>query len=171
MERKIKLRALEPEDIDALYEIENNMAEWESGATNVPFSRYALRDYIAHNSFDIYADRQLRQVITDETNAVLGLADIFNYEPRHQRAEVAVVVAKAFRCQNIATQALALIEDYARHILNLTQLYAYVSENNSASIHLFNKAGYLNTATLKSWLVTADGTENVLLFQLFLKKE
>lgn len=46
--QKIRLRALEPEDLDMLYEIENDRSLWNVGATNVPYSRYTLHDYIAH---------------------------------------------------------------------------------------------------------------------------
>ena len=39
MEKKIFLRALEPEDLDFLYEMENDESLWEVGSTNVPYSR------------------------------------------------------------------------------------------------------------------------------------
>ena len=47
MEKKIFLRALEPEDLDFLYEMENDESLWEVGSTNVPYSRQMLLDYIA----------------------------------------------------------------------------------------------------------------------------
>ena len=50
---EIRLRALEPEDLDLLYKIENDMKLWNVGATNVPYSRYTLHDYIATASNDI----------------------------------------------------------------------------------------------------------------------
>ena len=43
-EQKVLLRALEPEDLDMLYQIENNRQLWDVGTTNVPYSRYALHD-------------------------------------------------------------------------------------------------------------------------------
>ena len=49
----VKLRALEPEDLEILYTIENNQSEWNVGATNVPYSRYVLRDYIANTASGI----------------------------------------------------------------------------------------------------------------------
>ena len=38
----ITLRALEPEDLDALYAIENDTEIWDVGHTNVPYSKYAV---------------------------------------------------------------------------------------------------------------------------------
>ena len=55
----MKLRAVEPEDLDLLYQIENDQSLWLVGATNVPYSRYTLHDYIANSSDDIYADSQV----------------------------------------------------------------------------------------------------------------
>ena len=38
----IRLRAIEPEDLDLLYRIENDRELWNVGTTNVPYSRYTL---------------------------------------------------------------------------------------------------------------------------------
>ena len=48
----IHLRAVEPEDLDLLYKIENDVKLWNVGATNVPYSRYTLHDYVANASDD-----------------------------------------------------------------------------------------------------------------------
>ena len=60
MKTEVTLRAIEPEDLDLLYLIENDTKLWHVGATNVPYSRYTLHDYIATSSDDNYADRQVR---------------------------------------------------------------------------------------------------------------
>ena len=66
MEKEIHLRALEPEDLDFLYEMENDESLWEVGNTNVPYSRQVLLDYITTSSADIYADKQVRFIIENE---------------------------------------------------------------------------------------------------------
>lgn len=40
----IHLRAIEPEDLDVLYNIENDTEVWNVSTTNVPYSRYILYD-------------------------------------------------------------------------------------------------------------------------------
>ena len=85
---KIRLRAMEPEDLDVLYQIENNQKLWDVGTTNVPYSRYALQNYIVSQTNDIFADRQLRLMIENEEGQTIGIIDIINFEPQHQRAEV-----------------------------------------------------------------------------------
>ena len=61
----VRLRAMEPEDLDFLYAMENDKEVWDVGCTNVPYSRYVLHDYIANASNDIYADGQVRMVMED----------------------------------------------------------------------------------------------------------
>ena len=43
----VQLRALEPEDIDFLYNLENDRTLWEVSETQAPFSRQLLLSYIA----------------------------------------------------------------------------------------------------------------------------
>jgi len=43
---KIRLRALEPEDLELLYEWENNDANWMISNTVSPFSKYTLKRYL-----------------------------------------------------------------------------------------------------------------------------
>lgn len=54
----VRLRALEPEDLDLLYTIENDRELWNIGNTNMPYSRFFLHEYIASVSGDIYTDKQ-----------------------------------------------------------------------------------------------------------------
>ena len=59
----VNLRALEPEDLDLLYRIENDDELWAVGVTNVPYSRYLLHDFVSSSSGDIYTDKQVRLII------------------------------------------------------------------------------------------------------------
>ena len=76
----VRLRAMEPEDLDLLYRIENDADLWAVGTTNVPYSRYTLHDYIATSADDIFADRQLRLIIetSHPTPLTVGIADLIN---------------------------------------------------------------------------------------------
>ena len=84
----IRLRAIEPEDLDLLYRIENDQRLWNVGSTNVPYSRYTLHDYIATSSDDIYADRQVRLVIENAAGETVGMADVVRFDPKDERPPV-----------------------------------------------------------------------------------
>lgn len=167
----VKLRAIEPEDLDLLYEIENNQKLWDVGCTNVPYSRYVLRDYIATNRQDIYADHQLRMMIDNEAGEAVGIVDLANFEPRHLRAEVGIVVLKGERRRGYASAALSRLIDYATDILSLHQLYAVMRSNNEACRSLFESNGFTAEATLHDWLCQNGTFFDATLMQLFLSKE
>ena len=153
----VKLRAIEPEDLDLLYRIENDRKLWNVGNSNVPYSRYTLHDYVANASDDIYADRQVRMMVENRAGEVIGIADVVNFDPGHRRAEVGLIILDAFRRQGYGRSTLEAIADYALTVLHLHQLYAYVDLSNEASLHLFRQMGYQSSAHIADWLF--DGRE------------
>ena len=161
----MKLRALEPEDLELLYTIENDMAMWNVGNTNVPYSRYDLRDYILNQQHDIYKDGQVRFVVEDSARAV-GLVDLFNFSPRDLRAEVGIAILKEQQGEGLGQEALRQLSEYAFGTLGLHQLYAFVSEKNEVAKKCFEKAGYKQTAVLKDWIRKVDVFENAVIYTL-----
>jgi diamine N-acetyltransferase len=156
---KVRLRAMEPEDLDLLYRIENDADLWAVGATNVPYSRYTLHDYIATSADDIFADRQLRLIIEDaQEGFTVGMADLINFDPRHRRAEVGIVIEQPHRRKDYAKAALEALHDYARRVIHLHQLYAIIGIDNQPARRLFQSMGYLTTATLVDWILRSDET-------------
>jgi len=59
----IYLRALEPEDLDFIYEIENDEDIWQVSNTQTPYSRFLIRQYLENAHQDIYEAKQLRLAI------------------------------------------------------------------------------------------------------------
>lgn len=96
-EPNIRLRALELEDLDFLYQIENDDRLWELGVSNVPYSRRVLLDYITSASADIYVDNQVRLIVENEQNEQVGILDLTDFDPRHHRAELGIVIKKEFQ--------------------------------------------------------------------------
>ncbi|MBQ9232223.1 MAG: GNAT family N-acetyltransferase [Prevotella sp.] len=168
MEKIVRLRAIEPEDLDALYMIENDRSLWNVGRTNVPYSRYTLHDYIAHASSDIYTDRQVRLIIEDERGEVMGIADIVSFDPQHLRAELGIVIKTAYRRQGVAKAAVKDILQYALEILHLHQVYVIIDEQNAAAQNLFNKLAFKESARLTDWLYDGNRYHDAILLQRIL---
>ncbi len=164
----VTLRAMEPEDLDTLYALENDREIWNVGLTNVPYSRYVLHNYIAGTTNDIYADCQMRLMVDDSNGVSVGIADIINFSPAHRRAEVGIVIKDSYRKRGLATAALRQLVDYARTTLHLHQLYAIVPRENTVSARLFVRLGFGVTATLPNWLFDGTKYHDVLVMQLFL---
>lgn len=165
---KIKLRAIEPDDLELLYKIENDIRLWNVGATNVPYSKYTLHDYIANSADDIYTDKQLRMMVEDAVGKTVGIVDLINFSPRHLRAETGIVVLDAERRKGYATAALNALCDYAGNVLHLHQLYGVVAKDNQAALALYEKAGFSSQETLKDWLFNGKKYIDAILMQRFL---
>ena len=97
----VRLRALEPDDVDILYKWENDTNVWKVSNTIVPFSRHILRQFIDSQKYDIFETRQLRLIIEAvDTGKAVGTIDLFDIDPYNRRAGIGVLIYdKKERCQ------------------------------------------------------------------------
>ncbi len=166
---KVLLRPLEPEDIEILYKWENNIELWELSNTRAPFSKYILNEYIQHSGRDIYETKQLRLVIENWQRIPVGAIDLFDFDPYHLRAGVGILIHdNEDRHRGYASDALAVLCDYAINTLGLKQLYANIADDNDISIRLFEGMGFVQHGVKKAWLKTAHGWKDELFFQKIL---
>ncbi|MGY3089225.1 diamine N-acetyltransferase [Hymenobacter sp. UYAg731] len=163
------LRALEPDDLEFLYALENDPDIWGVSDTFAPVSRHALREYLDHARADFYVVRQLRLVITTEIGSpAVGVVDLFDYDPLHQRAGVGITILARERQHGYARQALELLKKHARNVLRLHQVYATVGIDNLPSLKLFEAAGFRQVGTRQAWLRTATGWHDAVEWQCLL---
>lgn len=161
----IRLRALEPTDLDFLYELENNTDLWEISGTTTPYSKHVLKLYLDNAHRDIYDVKQLRLCIVKE-NKVVGLIDLFDFDPQNKRVGVGIVVLDDKERNNgIGTEAVSLLTDYVFQVLGLRQLYANVLEENAASLYLFKKLGFVEVGIKKDWIFSNGIFKNEILLQ------
>lgn len=164
---KVYLRALEPEDLDFILEVENSEEFWEISATKVPYSRYLIKKYLQNSHRDIYEVKQLRLMICDLENNQIGLIDVFDLEPKDRRAALGIlIVNESERGKGYGAEVLSLICNYCFTHLDLHQVYANVTEDNSASIHLFEKNKFEKVGVKKDWIITGGKYKNEILYQL-----
>lgn len=167
-EPNIRLRALELEDLDFLYQIENDDRLWELGVSNVPYSRRVLLDYITSASADIYVDNQVRLIVENEQNEQVGILDLTDFNPRHHRAELGIVIKKEFQGQGYAKASVSRLLQYARNVLHLQQIYAIVGIRNQKAAKMLQSVGFEGNNVLKQWLCSQVGYEDAMFFQYFL---
>lgn len=167
--KNITLRPLEPEDIELIYQWENNMEIWEVSNTKTPYSKYILAQYIKESAKDIYETKQLRFIIEDSEGIPVGAIDMFDFEPFHLRAGVGVLIHKKDdRGKGYATSALTALSKYAFETLGLKQLYANIAADNTVSVALFKKSGFEEVGIKKDWIKTVKGWKDEFLFQKML---
>lgn len=151
----VRLRAAEPEDLELAYVLENDTELWPYGSNTMPFSRFALKQFLENTTGDIYADHQVRLTIerreVEDKWTPVGFADLFNFDPRHHRAEIGLALLPAWRGLNIGEQAVRLLMDYAA-IIDLHMIYAIIAVDNEKASRMFERLGFLASAQLCDWL-------------------
>jgi len=151
--RNMTLRALEPDDLEFLFALENDPDLWAaSDVLPTPISRHTLREYLRHSAASLAEAGQMRLIINAEDGRAVGTLDLYEYSALHQRAGVGITVLKSERQRGYAQQALAKLLPYAREALRLHQLYCTIAEDNVASIKLFKKMGFQKIGVRRDWL-------------------
>lgn len=163
----VYLRALEPEDLDLLFEVENNEEFWEVSATSVPFSRYILKQYLENSHRDIYDVKQLRLVICENAGEAVGFIDIFDFDPKNRRAALGIlIINRKNRHKGYGTETLQLVCKFCFTHLGVHQVYANVGSDNTSSKLLFEKAGFTLTARKKDWNLVDGEYKDEFTYQL-----
>lgn len=169
----IYLRALEPEDLDFVFTIENNEQVWEVSNTQTPYSRFLIKQYLKNAQQDIYEAKQLRLAIClNNTLKPIGLVDLFDFDPKNNRAGVGIVINESKqRNQGFGQEALALLINYGFTHLNLHQLFANINSNNVASLKLFSNFGFKRIGIKKDWIFNQGKYSDEEMFQLINTKQ
>lgn len=166
--RDIRLRAPEPEDLELLYEWENNESYWILGSTVTPFSKYVLKRYIENSHRSIYETGQLRLMIDHiKDNITIGAIDIFDFDALNRRAGIGILIAnETYRRKGFASMALKSLTGYCFSTLHLHQLFCNILSTNIESIELFKKQGFVQSGVKKDWIKTNDGFIDEYMYQL-----
>lgn len=169
----MKLRPLEPEDLDFMYTIENDAELWDTTDSDAPYSRHALRRYLAAIE-SVYESGELRLVIEIDGKdgpVPIGTVQLSSYTPLHARAEVGLALLKSYRGQGYGTRAVKLVESLAVKRLHVHSLHAVIARENEVSLAIFTRLGYHVVGTLPDWLYQGGRPTDALLFvKVFSKK-
>ena len=165
----LKLRALEPNDLELIYEVENDKSLWVYSNTSSPFSRHTLKKFIENSHLDIIEHKQLRLVITDDEQSY-GFIDLYDYDFINRRVGVGIIIFKKYRSKGIGLSSLQLTENYLLEHVPIHQVYANISSTNKESISLFEKSNFVNVGLKKDWIFYNNKFNDEFLFQKILNK-
>lgn len=163
----IRLRALEPADIETLYKWENDTLIWKVSNTIAPFSKYILRKFVENQKYDIYETKQLRMIIETHDGKAVGAIDLFDIDPTNRRAGVGILIYEDLdRGRGYASGALTAMIKYSFQVIGLNQLYCNVLANNIKSLNLFKSKGFRVVGLKQEWVRSTDGWIDEYMLQL-----
>ncbi len=167
----IKLRAPELSDLQKIQTWENDTRLWHLSNTLLPFSSFAIEQYILSEQEDIYTKKQARFIIAllneDEKELkIIGAIDLFDFDPKNRRAGIGIIIEEAFRKKGYAQEALKQLIEYSFNILNLHQLYCSILTSNEQSLNLFEKQQFSKIGVKRDWVLLNNSWEDEYLLQL-----
>lgn len=92
-----------------------------------------------------------------KNGAVIGIVDIFNYDPCDLRAEFGILVGEEYRHQGFGRAIATALLDYCKNTIKLHQLYCDIAITNIPSLSLFKSIGFSMCGVMKQWTVTPEG--------------
>ena len=110
----------------------------------------------------------MRLIVENSRKEQVGIVDLTDFDPRHRRAELGIVIKKEFQGKGYAKASVVRLLQYAQNILHLQQIYAIVGVRNQNAAKMLQSVGFEGDNVLKQWLCCQDGYEDAIFFQYFL---
>ena len=144
---KIVLRSVDSSDIDTILLWENSTTEPQYGVYDEQYSRGDVARFVENQQrYSLAENEQLRLMICSHEGERLGCVDLAEYDGR--KAFVSILIFDSGnRGKGLGSEALQILISYAVS-LGLRSLYATILPNNSASISLFEKAGFCSLGAM-----------------------
>lgn len=136
-----KIREIERKDLETIRKWHNDTELYQKlGGTF-----HYCNDEVESAWFDNYMqsrNKNVRCVITDENDELLGCIYLLNIDYINRSAELGIITDISNRRKGVATFANNSIFEHAFNNLNLKRLEIEILSTNSASIALAKKAGF-----------------------------
>jgi len=152
----IVVRALEPGDLETIYQWENDPVIWKVSNTLAPYSKFVLEQYLVNAHEDIFTAKQIRLMISLKNGQALGTIELFDFDPQNGRIGIGIMIASGNEGKGYATEALDLLIKYCFEVLLVRQIYCNISASNEKSLHLFKKLGFTEIGLKKQWIRTGQ---------------
>lgn len=166
----IYIRYVEFKDAELVLDWENNQENWAVSENDSPYSIYDVLVLIGELQ-DIRKVNQARWMIClSGSNKAIGNVDLTEIEFDKHESTVGILIADVIqRNKGYASLALELIERQAEE-LEINKLNCSIHSDNTASISLFEKNGFIKIGKLEKPAVKDGQNIDVLLFEKWLKK-
>ncbi|MEM7016324.1 MAG: GNAT family protein [Pseudomonadota bacterium] len=160
----IRLRAIEPEDVDALlgWHEDSELSRYMDFLAP-PQSRPSIKAYIdkeTHNKLD--GDRYF-WIIEDKQRNIVGQIDT-RCNTRHGNFEYGVSVSPEYKRSGYASEAILKILDYYFNHLRYHKVTAGVHSDNVPSRRLHEGLGFILEGTIREMVFTNGAYVDMLLF-------
>lgn len=104
--------------------------------------------------------------IRDENSVLIGTCKLYNISTIHRNAEIAIRIGEEFQGKGYGTKAISNLIQIAFDDYNLHRLYAYIHEDNTASIKSFSKSGMQVESVMKECVFVNGKYKNLVVVSI-----
>lgn len=169
--KRVRLRAIEPGDLDTIYAWENNPVLSPSNNLRAPISKHQLKHFINQNkgAIDPKSSGNLHLIIekfSHTSNLQVGMVSLYNYDSYHRRVAIGMLISPSYQGKGYAKETVSLMLNYVFRDLRLHQIYAEILSSNQPALILYQSKGFERVATLPEWYWDGEAYEDLHLLQL-----
>lgn len=164
--KRLQLRGPRAADCDALFGLFSDpevMRYW----SRAPMTSRSEAEGLIEEIEEAFAQRdKLNWMIALPDDTVIGTCTLFQFEPRHRRAEVGYALHRDYWGQGLAAEALGLALNWGIRALGLHRFEADIDPRNEASRKLLQRLGFASEGVLRERYFIGDEVTDTELFGL-----
>jgi RimJ/RimL family protein N-acetyltransferase len=169
--KKVKLRAIEQEDLERLHQFNNDLAVEVAGGGDPPMPQSLARLQAEFESNWQRGGREGMSFAIEVEGNFIGICGLFNHNPEARACELGITIGdKDYWGRGIGREALQLLLHYAFHYRNLRRIYLNVNGTNERAIRAYRACGFVEEGRLRRH-VWSDGTYIDLVYMGILRDE
>lgn len=105
---------------------------------------------------DLYSSGRLKMAGLLDDNTLVGIVELYNYDPINKHAAVGVVVDSTHRRKGYGGAMVNALIDFCRANLSIHHLYCDIVDTNTVSQHLFERCGFSESGRFPDWVQVDD---------------
>ena len=165
--KRVRLRGPRIEDADALFALFSDpavMRYW----SRPPMTTLGEAQGLIGEMLDSFEQRSLFNwmITTRDDDDVIGTCTLFRIDPRHRHAEIGYALRSDRWGRGIASDAVALVLDWAFRRLDLQRVEADIDPGNDGSRRLLSRLGFASEGVLRQRFFVGDVVTDSELFGL-----
>lgn len=168
---RVRLRAIEREDVPLLNGFSNDLAVELAGGGDPPYPQSLSRAYA-------FFDHQLSDGRNDGANfaieadgQLIGICGLYNTDEVARAASLGISIGnKAYWGRGYGREAVSLLVDYGFRMLNLQRIYLDVHARNERAIRAYRAVGFVEEGRLRRH-IWSDGRYDDLIYMGVLREE
>ncbi len=169
--KKVKLRAIEREDLERLHHFNNDLQIEVAGGGDPPMPQSLARLQAEFETNCSQGGREGMSFAIEVEGNFIGTCALFNHNPEARTCEMGITIGdKTYWGQGNGREAIQLLLHYAFHYRNLRRVYLNVNSTNKRAIQAYRACGFVEEGRLRQH-VWSDGAYIDLVYMGILRGE